>query len=112
LLGEVNDTQVCFRQRRFDELHDGELDDVDLLIGADICYSRSRGQELAELADRFLSRSGRDRPGRQVILADSGRDSFLALAGQLRARWPGKLHALSLKRPAPVEGLILHLGAG
>lgn len=105
LLSEVNRTAVSFRQRRFNQLHEGDLAGVGTVIGADICYRRSGSRDLLALMNRFLSR-----PGRQVILADSGRDSFFELARGLARRWPYQLHTLSLQSPTRVSGHVLHIG--
>ncbi|MBN7798049.1 class I SAM-dependent methyltransferase [Parahaliea mediterranea] len=116
LLSEVNGTEVGFRQSSFEQLCNADLDSVDTLVGADICYRPDNGRDLLALVERFLAgsgrvRPGRSRPGRQVILADSGRDSFFELARQLGRRWPYQLHSLSLRLPAPVAGHVLHLGS-
>jgi predicted nicotinamide N-methyase len=105
LLSEVNAAEVPFLQRRFSELQGPDLEGVTALVGADICYSPQRGDELLALFERFLGRSGG-----QVILADSGRDSFFELARRLEGRWPQRLLPLSLQRPALVQGHILHIG--
>jgi predicted nicotinamide N-methyase len=104
LLSQENRTEVRFRQRRFSELSDSELAGVTTLVGADICYAPRQCEDLVALANRFLAR-----PGRRVILADSGRRSFFELAERLQSRWRGNLEAISLQTPTAAQGYILHL---
>lgn len=106
LLNEVNDTALPFSCRSFSELGGADLAGVGTLVGADICYTSGIRRDLGTLVDLFLSRGGR-----QVIVADSGRDSFFDLADQLAPRWPLAVHAVSLTMPAEMRGHVLHIGS-
>ena len=79
------------------------LKQVDLMIGADICYSETNASDLESLCHRLA-----DQGGGELILADSGRPPFHQLAEKLAHRYAVELTPTRLELPAIASGQVLH----
>lgn len=106
LHAEINSVRLATLHKTFDELRGRHLKGVDLLIGADICFWDSMIDSLRKL----ILRAGRSGV-RLVLIADPGRSTFHRLAEYFVERGRGEVLKWSVRRPRPIEGSILKVGA-
>lgn len=99
---ELNQVQVTTLNRRFDDLATKELEDVDLLIGSDICFWDEMPAALLLMIKRAL-----DCGVLRIIIADPGRDSFEELATRCQANYGASLFTLSTRKPYDIAGRML-----
>lgn len=72
---DINQVEVTTRKARFEHITQQQLSDVNLLVGADICFWDELTPVLYNLIRRAL-RAGVS----QIVIADPGRSPFYALA--------------------------------
>lgn len=89
----------------FCQLNTGQLSDIDLFIGADICYSRTNTKKLAELFHHYMA-EGKS----EIIIADSGRTPFFHLVDEMRQAFSLSLNEVRIDLPTRTSGYILHVG--
>lgn len=105
LISRVNSVVVPFFQRSFCQLALDDLSDIDLLVGADICYSPTNAKRLVELFHRYIAETNGE-----IILADSGRTPFFHLVDEMRQTFALSLNEVKIDLPTRASGYILHLG--
>lgn len=105
LISRVNGVTVPFFQRSFCQLNIGQLSNIDLFIGADICYSRTNAKKLAELFHHYMA-EGKS----EIIIADSGRTPFFHLVDEMRQAFSLSLNEVRIDLPTRTSGYILHIG--
>ena len=99
LHAELNRVRVSTLQKRYEHLNSGDLEGVDLLMGADICFWDEMTAQIVAMVDQALTCGVR-----LILIADPGRSSFKKLAdhcdGQLRRQdlQPFGAQALSDRR--------------
>ncbi|TNE76907.1 MAG: hypothetical protein EP334_07560 [Gammaproteobacteria bacterium] len=106
LLCQHNDIEMQTRHCSLSQLCEYNLHDIDLMIGADICYSDENAQDIEKLCHHLA-----DQGGGELILADSGREPFEKLIPQLQSRYQVDVTATTLELPAIASGQILHVVA-
>ncbi|AWB65114.1 hypothetical protein C2869_01055 [Saccharobesus litoralis] len=106
LLNEVNGVNIGFSQASFADMARQANHNLDMLLGADICYNPNTQRELIDLISAFMNK-----PNRQVILADIGRTPFMRLYKTLESRLTANLTLIqkSLSLPTQIDGYVLHI---
>ncbi len=104
LLSGANNLNINFKRRSFVELADGNLSHIDIMIGSDICYSPSTSRDLECLFHRLAAQRGSE-----IILADSGRPAFTALAERLKQYLPLQVFDRNIELPTKFQGKILQI---
>ncbi len=102
LHAELNQVKVTTMHKRFEELSSMEFEQIDLLIGTDICFWDELSGALLRMIDRALA-SG----VRRIVLADPGRSSFEKLASSCKAAYVANVFTLSVRKPHDIIGRIL-----
>lgn len=103
---QINHVNVSTMHLGFDDLISKHLKEIDVMIGADICFLDSLADSLKGLIGRAL------REGVQfVVIADPGRTSFERLGRHFVREMTGEVRGRSVQRPYPIEGRILSIGA-
>jgi predicted nicotinamide N-methyase len=103
---QLNDVEVSTMHIGFDDLISKHLKGVDVMIGADICFLDSLADSLERLICRALEE------GVQLVaIADPGRTSFERLGRHFVQKMRGEVRDRSVRRPYPIEGRILRIGA-
>lgn len=98
-----NDVDMHTRHCSLSGLREHDLRDIDLMIGADICYSDDNARDIERLCLHMTRQQGVE-----LILADSGRTPFRGLVERLGRRYSVKMTPLTLELPTEVSGHILH----
>ena len=98
-----NDIDMQTQHCSLSGLREHDLRDIDLMIGADICYSDDNARDIERLCLHMTRQQGVE-----LILADSGRAPFLNLVERLGLCYSVKMTPLTLELPTAVSGHILH----
>ncbi|MFT5161998.1 MAG: putative nicotinamide N-methyase [Alteromonadaceae bacterium] len=106
LISRVNGVTVPFLPHSFCQLILDDLTDIDLLMGADICYSATNAKRLAELCYYYLAQGKGE-----IIIADSGRVPFFNLVDEMKQTFALTLSEVSIDLPTRTSGYILHLAS-
>jgi predicted nicotinamide N-methyase len=104
LHSEINNVEIATLKKGFDGLTGIHLKNIDVLIGADICFWEKMIDPLKRLIRRSL-RAG----VRKVLIADPGRSPFEDLGEYFVERGGGKILDWSIKRPRNISGRILEI---
>ena len=104
LHAELNQVQVTTLQKRYENLTSQDLEGIDLLIGADICFWDEMPEQIIPMIDQALT-SG----VRLILIADPGRSSFEKLADHCAASYGATTFSLAVRRPHPLSGRILKI---
>ncbi|MGD8229338.1 MAG: methyltransferase domain-containing protein [Desulfobacteraceae bacterium] len=107
LHAEINDVRITTMRKSFQGLTKNHLKNVDVLLGADICFWDSMIGPLKKLVRRALS-VGVD----MVLIADPGRTTFDRLGEQLCEELKGEILDWKVHRPRRIEGQILRVTNG
>ncbi|MFH1057883.1 MAG: methyltransferase domain-containing protein [Pseudomonadota bacterium] len=102
LHAELNQVEVATLNKPFEELSTQDLEPVDLLIGADICFWDEMPANLLMLIERALACGVL-----RIIIADPGRSSFGDLAAICQADYGANLFTLSVRKPHIITGRLL-----
>jgi predicted nicotinamide N-methyase len=102
LHAEINGVQISTMRKSFQGLTVNHMKDVDVLLGADICFWDSMIDPLRRLIRRAL-RAGVE----MVLIADPGRTTFDSLGEHLCEELNGEVLDWEVRRPRRVEGQIL-----
>ena len=106
LHAEINGVKIKKLQKKFGGLTAGDLKNVDVIIGADICFWDSLVLPLKRLILRAM------REGvMMVVIADPGRGPFDQLAGYFNKKGNGDVLEWEVKRPGNIQGKILKVGS-
>ena len=105
LHAEVNEVEISMMKKGFDGLRRTHLKDVEVLLGADICFWDTLARPLKNLILRAL------RAGVQLVLiADPGRPPFEEVAEYFVDKRGGEILDWTAQRPRRSEGRILKIG--
>ena len=104
LHAEINGVQVSTMRKSFRGLTGSHLKNVDVLVGADICFWDSMIDPLKRLICRALN-AGVE----MVLIADPGRTTFDKLGKHLCEELEGEILDWEVRRPRRIEGQILRV---
>ncbi|MGD8982523.1 MAG: methyltransferase domain-containing protein [Desulfobacteraceae bacterium] len=107
LHAEINGVRITTMRKSFQGLTENHLQNVDVLLGADICFWDSMIDPLKKLIRRAL-RAGVD----TVLIADPGRTTFDRLGEHLCEELKGEILDWEVRRPRRIEGQILRVTNG
>ena len=107
LHAEVNEVQISTMKKGFDGLRTTHLQQVDALVGADICFWDTLVRPLKNLILRAL-RAG----VKQVLISDPGRSPFEEVGEYFVNKRGGEILDWTSQRPRRSEGRILKIGNG
>ena len=102
LHADINNVNVTFMKKGFNELRLRELAEVDVLLGADICFWDNMIDPLRRLINR-AKRAG----VKLVLIADPVRSPFEELCEYFVGRRGGELLHWSVQSPREILGQIL-----
>ena len=105
LHAKVNGVEIEFVKGAFGGLKAQALQDIDLLIGADICFWDNMVLSLKRLINRAL-KSGVP----MILIADPGRSPFHQLCEYYVGRKLGFAFDWTTRRPRHIQGRILRIG--
>lgn len=101
---KINDVKIATMRKGFDGLIGDDLKDIDVIIGADICFWDSMVDSLKRLICRALGEGVR-----LVVIADPGRSSFDKLGGYFVEKLTGKMLNRTVRSPYLIKGRILKI---
>ena len=104
LHADINRVQINTMRRSFQGVTGRHLRNVDVLLGADICFWSSMVDPLKKLIRRAL-RSGVG----MVLIADPGRSTFEKLGKYFCKEMKGEILDWEVRRPRRIEGQILKI---
>lgn len=102
LQAQINNTEIRFEARRFEQLRKRDLVGVHTLIGADICF----WDELIQPLFLMLKRA-KGAGVKRCIIADPGRPTFSSLANLAEEKLDGEVLTHRVRRPRPAEKPLL-----
>jgi predicted nicotinamide N-methyase len=102
----INDVRIKTVNIAFEKLTSEQLENTDLLIGADICF----WDAMVDPLKRFISRALAEGVG-TVVIADPGRSSFYDLANFFAEDKRGEILSWTAEHPGPVQGKILRISS-
>ena len=105
LHAEVNEVEISTMKKGFDGLRTKQLQQIDVLIGADICFWDTMARPLKNLILRAL-RAG----VQQVLISDPGRSPFEEVGEYFVNKRGGEILDWTSQRPRRSEGRILKIG--
>jgi predicted nicotinamide N-methyase len=106
LHAKVNEVEISTMKKGFDGLRTKHLQQVDVLIGADICFWETMARPLKNLILRAL-RAG----VQQVLISDPGRSPFEEVGEYFVNKRGGEILDWTSQRPRRSEGRILKIGS-
>lgn len=106
LHAEINSVSVATILKGIDELTDSFLKDVDVIIGADICFWDTLGGSLERLVSRAL-----DSGVKLVLIADPGRLPFDKFGEELVHNMKGQMWTRAVQHPYCINGKVLKVGS-
>ena len=106
LHAKVNGVQIFTLKKDFDGLRIKHLKEVDLLIGADVCFWDDMVKPLKKLILRALRAKVQ-----QVLISDPGRPPFEEVAEYFASRRGGEILDWMAQRPRRTEGRILKINS-
>jgi predicted nicotinamide N-methyase len=104
LHADINDVTVTTMEADFDDLTANYMKDVDIIIGADICFWDSMVGTLKTLILRAL-KSG----VKTIIIADPGRTTFERLGQYFLDNRIGEIRNRDINHPYAIQGRILKI---
>jgi len=104
LHAELNRVQIATMHKCFENLTSQDLEGIDLLIGADICFWDEMLEQVISMIDQALASRVR-----LILIADPGRSSFEKLADYCAATYGANTFNLAVRRPHPLSGRILRI---
>ena len=102
----LNDVEIKTVNAAFEKLTSEQLENTDLLIGADICF----WDAMVEPLKRFICRALAEGVG-TVVIADPGRSSFHDLADFFAEDKRGEMLSWTAEHPGPIQGKILRISS-
>jgi predicted nicotinamide N-methyase len=106
LHADINKVEISIMNKGFEGLTGRVLKDVDVLIGADICFWDNMMDPLKRLVLRAI-RAG----VRLVVIADPGRPPFQRLCEYFLEKRGAEALDWTTRRPRPIRGRLLRIGA-
>ena len=104
LHADMNGVRISLMKKSFNDLRTRDLKDVDILIGADICF----WDEMVGPLKRLFQRALRAGVG-LILVADPVRSPFEELCEYFITKGTGKLLDWNVNRPRPIQGRILRI---
>jgi predicted nicotinamide N-methyase len=104
LHARINQVYISMLRGNYRNLSSRRLGQIDVLLGADVCYWDNLASGLAKLISRALN-SG----VRTVLIADPGRSPFYEVADCFIHEGRGALVSWKIRRPSPARGYILRV---
>jgi len=105
LHSKVNEVEISTLKKDFDGLRTKHLQEVDLLIGADVCFWDTLVKPLKNLILRALRANVQ-----QVLISDPGRPPFEEIGEYFAGKRGGEILDWTAQRPRRSEGKILKIG--
>ena len=105
LHADINNVTVSTVEADFDDLSNNNFKDIDVMIGADICFWDNMIETLKRMILRALEYGVK-----KIILADPGRPTFEKLGQYFESKGTGKMINWDILRPYSVQGRILRVG--
>lgn len=102
----INGVKVFTMKRAFGGLGQGDLEGIDVLMGADVCFWDKMILSLKRLINRGL-RAG----VRLVLIADPGRSPFNSLCDYYAEREGAHILDWTVRHPRRIQGRILKIGS-
>ena len=102
LHAEVNKVKISPWRKSYAQLRQKDFEEVDVIIGADICFWDNMVDPLKRIIRRAL-RAGM----KGIVLADPGRSPFEEMAQYFVDHCGGELLDWESKRPRPIRGRLL-----
>jgi len=106
LHAEINSVLMTTMNKGFDELTCNHLKDIDVMIGADICFWDNMVNPLEDLVGRAL-----DMGVKLVLISDPGRLPFDRFSENLVKNMSGEMWNRTLRHPYCLEGKVLRIGS-
>ncbi len=103
---QINNVKITTMRRGFDGLMGDHLQEIDIMIGADICFWDSMVDSLKKLICRALGKGVQS-----VVIADPGRSAFDKLGGYFVEKLIGKMLDRTVLSPYPIQGRILKIAS-
>ncbi len=104
LHADLNKVKIAVLRKPFEKLKKEELEKVDVLIGADICFWESMVDALTKLIRRAI---GSQVP--LILIADPGREPFEKMGETFIKKQKAEVLDWSVKRPRNIHGRILRI---
>ena len=104
LHARLNKVKVEFLNKGFDKISSRRLQEVDMIIGSDICF----WEDLIDPLRRLIRRARRASVGR-ILIADPGRPTFDTLVGSLAPKRGVQVLDRETKKPRHISGKILQI---
>ena len=105
LHAKVNEVEISTMKKDFEGLRTKHLQDVDVLLGADVCFWDTLVKPLKNLILRAI-RAG----VKQVLISDPGRSPFEEVGEYFVIKRGGEILDWTAQRPRRSEGRILKIG--
>ncbi|HIE65524.1 MAG: methyltransferase domain-containing protein [Nitrospira sp.] len=102
---DLNKVKITTLIKPFEKLKTEELMNVDVLIGADICFWKS----MVDALTKSLRRAIRSEVP-LILIADPGREPFEKMGETFIKSQKGEVLDWSVKRPREIQGQILKIG--
>jgi predicted nicotinamide N-methyase len=106
LHARINGVRIETLRRGLGGIMEKDLSEIDVVMGADICFWDTMVRSLKRLIGR-ARRAG----VKLVLIADPGRSTFDELAEYAEKMHSAKLLDWKVRRPRPMEGQILQVGS-
>jgi predicted nicotinamide N-methyase len=104
LHAELNQVRVATLHKRYEDLDAQDLQGVDLLMGADICFWDEMPEQIMPMIDQALAAGVR-----LILIADPGRSSFAKLASLCKAKYGASTLTMAVRHPHVLAGHILRI---
>jgi len=104
LHAELNQVQVATMHKRYENLTAQDLQGIDLLMGADICFWDEMPEQIIPMIDLALAAGVR-----LILIADPGRSSFATLATLCAAKYGASTLSMAVRHPHVLSGHILRI---
>jgi predicted nicotinamide N-methyase len=101
---EKNGVDLSFVAATIDDIEDDVLEDVDVIIGTDICFWDSLAKDWEKLIKRAM-KAGVE----QVYLGDPGRSPFWSLSKKCEKKYDADVYSHSIKQPVKGEKYVLEI---
>jgi predicted nicotinamide N-methyase len=104
LHADINREKITTLKADLRKIKKRDLNDMDVIIGADICFWDSMVNPLRKLIQKALKNGVK-----QVFVADPGRPTFEKIVDYFCKRGIGKVYDWDTRRPRSIEGRILRV---
>ncbi|MBN2418489.1 MAG: methyltransferase [Deltaproteobacteria bacterium] len=105
LHADINDVTVNTVKLDFDDLAGKYFKNIDIMIGADICFWDNMVETLKRMINRALEYGVKN-----IIFADPGRPTFEKLGNYFQNEGTGNIINWDITRPYAIQGRILRVG--